>query len=562
MVTSGPFSRLFRSPPPVRGGRVSERGRRASRLARLALSLTLPRGRGRGSDSPVLVLVLVLVAVLDPGCSRSPPPSASSAPPTALRIGSKTFTESVILGEIAAALTQGHGAPVVHRRALGGTQIVFGALAAGEIDLYAEYTGTLAQEILRGVPEDALASALAARGIRMSPHLGFDDSYALGMKADHAARLGITRISDLAAHPELRLAFSNEFMDRADGWRGLRAAYQLPQRNVRGVDHEIAYRGLDAGDSDVVDLYSTDPEIVEHGLRVLDDDHHHFPTYAAVWLYREDFARSAPNTVARLDAVAGRISAPAMIAMNLRAKRDRVAEETIAAEFVAHELGAPPKSATANGTPAPPARAPEGWLRALGRRTAEHLFLVALSLLMAIVVAIPLGIVAARRPALGRLILGVTEILQTVPSLALLVFMIPLLGIGEAPAIVALFVYSLLPIVRNTHAGLRGIPASLREVATAMGLGPGASLRAVDLPLASPAILAGIKTSAVINVGTATLGALVGAGGYGQPILTGIRLDNVGLILEGAVPAALLALGVERIFDVVEKIVVPKGLRL
>ena len=520
-------------------------------------SFSLPRG----SDFPVLVLVLV--AVLDPGCSRSPPPSASSAPPTALRIGSKTFTESVILGEIAAALTQGHGAPVVHRRALGGTQIVFGALAAGEIDLYAEYTGTLVQEILRGVPEDALASALAARGIRMSPHLGFDDSYALGMKADHAARLGITRISDLAAHPELRLAFSNEFMDRADGWRGLRAAYQLPQRNVRGLDHEIAYRGLDAGDSDVVDLYSTDPEIVEHGLRVLDDDRHHFPLYAAVWLYREDFARSAPNTVARLDAVAGRISAPAMIAMNLRAKRDRVAEETVAAEFVAHELGAPPKNATAaNGTPSPPARAPDGWLRALGQRTVEHLFLVALSLLMAIVVAIPLGIVAARRPALGRLILGVTEILQTVPSLALLVFMIPLLGIGEAPAIVALFVYSLLPIVRNTHAGLRGIPASLREVATAMGLGPAAALRAIELPLASPSILAGIKTSAVINVGTATLGALIGAGGYGQPILTGIRLDNVGLILEGAVPAALLALGVERIFDLVEKIVVPKGLRL
>jgi osmoprotectant transport system permease protein len=465
----------------------------------------------------------------------------------------------VILGEIAAVLAQGHGAPVIHRRALGGTQIVFGALAAGEIDLYAEYTGTLVQEILRGVPDESLASALAARGIRMSPHLGFDDSYALGMKAEQAARLGIARISDLAAHPELRFAFSNEFMDRTDGWRGLRAAYQLPQRNVRGVDHEIAYRGLDAGDSDVVDLYSTDPEIVEHRLRVLDDDRHHFPTYAAVWLYRDDFARGAPDTIARLDAVAGRISAPAMIAMNLRAKRDRVAEETIAAEFVAHELRS---TTTTNGAAAPPARRPDGWLHALGQRTLEHLFLVTLSLLMAIVVAIPLGIAAARRPGLGRLILAITGILQTVPSLALLVFMIPLLGIGEAPAIVALFVYSLLPIVRNTYTGLRGIPASLREVATALGLTPGESLRAVELPLASPAILAGIKTSAVINVGTATLGALIGAGGYGQPILTGIRLDDLRLILEGAVPAALLALGVERVFDLVEKIVVPRGLRL
>src|SRR6185369_5245582 len=181
--------------------------------------------------------------------------------------------------------------------------------------------------------------------------------------------------------------------------------------------------------------------------------------------------------------------------------------------------------------------------------------------LMAFAVAVPLGIVAARRPLLGRAILGAAGILQTIPSLALLVFMIPLLGIGSAPAIVALFLYSLLPIVRNTHAGLTGVPEPLREVARALGLGPGAALRLVELPLASPSILAGIKTSAVINVGTATLGALIGAGGYGQPILTGIRLDDVTLILEGAIPAALLALLVERAFDASERLIVPRGLR-
>jgi osmoprotectant transport system permease protein len=221
----------------------------------------------------------------------------------------------------------------------------------------------------------------------------------------------------------------------------------------------------------------------------------------------------------------------------------------------AADAGAPSSAAS-------PVARDGGHLRALGSRTVEHLFLVSVSLLLAILVAIPLGIAAARRPSLGRVILGLTGILQTVPSLALLVFMIPLLGIGSPPAIVALFVYSLLPIVRNTYAGLRGVPAPLREVALALGLPPGAALRRIELPLASPSILAGIKTSAVINVGTATLGALIGAGGYGQPILTGIRLDNVGLILEGAIPAALLALLVERLFDLVEKIVVPKGLRL
>ena len=139
---------------------------------------------------------------------------------------------------------------------------------------------------------------------------------------------------------------------------------------------------------------------------------------------------------------------------------------------------------------------------------------------------------------------------------------IPLLGIGGPPAIVALFLYSLLPIVRNTHAGLRGIDPGILESAAAIGLEPRASLRIVELPLAMRSIMAGIKTSAVINVGTATLGALIGAGGYGQPILTGIRLDNTALILEGAVPAAILALTVQGMFELAERAVVPRGLRL
>ncbi len=133
---------------------------------------------------------------------------------------------------------------------------------------------------------------------------------------------------------------------------------------------------------------------------------------------------------------------------------------------------------------------------------------------------------------------------------------------GTATAIAALFLYSLLPIVRNTHTGLVGIDAALIDSADALGLPAGARLRLVELPLALPAILAGIKTSAVINIGTATLGALIGAGGYGQPILTGIRLDDMGLILEGAVPAAGLAIIAQLGFDALERRLVPKGLRL
>jgi osmoprotectant transport system permease protein len=159
-------------------------------------------------------------------------------------------------------------------------------------------------------------------------------------------------------------------------------------------------------------------------------------------------------------------------------------------------------------------------------------------------------------------ILAIVGIVQTIPSLALLVFLIPFLGIGGLPAMVALFLYSLLPIVRNTYAGLHDIPIQIRESAEALGLRAAARLRLVELPMAARAILAGIKTSAVINVGTATLGALIGAGGYGQPILTGIRLDDLGLILEGAVPAAVLALLVQGLFELAERWLVPRGLRL
>ena len=479
-----------------------------------------------------------------------------------LRVGSKVFTESVILGEIVAGLLRSQGTPAVHQRQLGGTQILFRALEAGEIDVYAEYSGTLAQEILHGAPPEAIAGALAARGLRATGRLGFNNTYAIGMRAARAAALGIARISDLAAHPELRLAFSNEFLDRADGWPGLRARYRLPQQGPRGVDHDVAYRGLAAGDIDVTDLYATDAEIAQYDLRVLEDDRHQFPDYEVLLIYRAALAQRLPRAVETLGRLEGRISTRDMIAMNARAKRDRVAEETVAADFLAATFGTPQQDGRAGVGGDRSRHATGEILRALGRRTVEHLFLVSISLLLAILVAVPLGIAGARRPALGRVILGLTGILQTVPSLALLVFMIPLLGIGSPPAIVALFVYSLLPIVRNTHAGLRAVPAPLREVGLAMGLTPAASLRLIELPLASPSIIAGIKTSAVINVGTATLGALIGAGGYGQPILTGIRLDDVALILEGAVPAAVLALLVERLFDIVEMVVVPRGLRL
>ena len=501
--------------------------------------------RGAGRLTPALLVL----------CALTPAP-AQARP---WRVGSKAFTESVVLGEVAVQLARAAGNDAIHRAGLGGTRLLWDALLHGELDAYPEYTGTLAEEVLAasrpagaaGATQGWLAAALAAHGVGVVGPLGFNNTYALGVTRALAERLGLRTISDLRAHPALRYGFSSEFINRADGWPLLRARYDLAPGDVKGLDHDLAYRGLASDALDVTDLYATDPEIQRDHLVVLHDDRQVFPRYEAVLLYRLDSARAAPQVLGAWQRLRGRIDAGTMAAMNARVKIDRLPERQVAAAFLQATFGVtPPTTAT-------PAR----W-RAVVHHTGRHLLLVGLSLLAAILVAVPLGILAARWRRLGQVLLAVVGLVQTIPSLALLVFMIPLLGIGPAPALVALFLYSLLPIVRNTHAGLVGIAPGLRESAAALGLPRGAILHRIELPLASPLILAGIKSAAIINVGTATLGALVGAGGLGEPIFTGIRLDDLALIMEGAVPASALALLVQGLFEVIERLVVPKGLRL
>ncbi|MDP6978559.1 MAG: glycine betaine ABC transporter substrate-binding protein [Myxococcota bacterium] len=457
-------------------------------------------------------------------------------------IGSKNFTESVVLGELGRFAGERAGVDVAHRRELGGSRILFEALRQGEIDVYPEYTGTLIHELLAGHTTaidslDALGRALAPMGLAVMPPLGFENTYAIGLRKEQAQELSLRRISDLRPHTSLRYGFSNEFMDREDGWPGLAARYGLRPDWVRGMDHDLAYRALESGEIDAVDLYSTDADIAYYDLATLEDDLRYFPEYKALYLYRDDLAERSPTFVAALRALSGTISEGEMVAMNARVKLERMSEAAAAGIF----LGVATDEAA------------DSFVDRLRRTTAEHLALVGASLLAAIAVAIPLGIASAKRPRLGAFVLGTTGVLQTLPSLALFVFMIPLFGIGWAPAVVALFLYSLLPVVRNTHAGLTGIDPALRDSALALGLPARQRLLWIELPLASHSILAGIKTAAVINVGTATLAALIGAGGYGQPILTGIRLDDTALILEGAVPAAVLALAAQGVFAALER---------
>lgn len=464
-------------------------------------------------------------------------------------IGSKIFTENVILGEIISQLGQNSGHSVEHKRALGGTRILWGALLKGDIDAYAEYSGTLENEIFHGTPKHTIDAKLQQFGIKRSGNLGFNNTYAIGMKRSLAEKLNIEKLSDLKNHPELTLGFTSEFIDRADGWKGLKATYQLPHNRVNGIDHDLAYRGLKNDDIHVIDCYSTDAEIAYYDLKILKDDLNYFSRYDAMVLYRADIDETSPGFSKKIESLVNTIPEPVMISMNSAVKIDRKSEIQAAAEYLKE---------TRNLTTA---HSEETFTQSFLRYTKEHLWLVLVSLSAAIIVAIPLGIAASFSPRLAQVIMSLVGIIQTIPALALLVFMIPLLGIGSAPAMMALFLYSLLPIVRNTYTGLQSIPDRLKESAIALGLPAIERLRKIELPMATPTILAGIKTSAVINVGTATLGALIGAGGYGQPILTGIRLDDVALILQGAIPAAALALLAQGCFEWIERSLVPRGLK-
>ena len=474
-------------------------------------------------------------------------------------IGSKKFTESYVLGEIAKRTLTDDAIPAEHRQGLGGTIILWEALRGGQIDAYPEYTGTIATEILKTdsrVSLNQIGDSLKKLGVGMTAPLGFNNTYALVMRRSEAQGLGIRTISDLRKYPDLKIGVTHEFLERQDGWRPLRQRYGLPHQNVIGIDHALGYSALANESIDVKDAYSTDAKIEENDLVVLEDNLRFFPKYEAVFLFRSSTRADAIAALRRLE---GTLDEQRMIRLNAEAERTKNYTKAASLYFNVGAALAPRTSAQSG-----PSHFGETFPHELARWTLRHLQLAGFSLLLSIVVGIPLGIVASRGGAVGHVILGFAGVVQTVPSLALLALLVPLpfFGISVRTAIAALFLYGLLPIVRNTATGLQDIPRSLRESAVALGLSPIARLWEVYLPMASRSILSGIKTSAVINIGTATLAALIGAGGLGEPILSGLNLNDHVTILEGAIPAAVLALLVQWSFDLLDRVLIPRGLRL
>ena len=508
---------------------------------------------------------LLVVALWHPATAAAEQPVTST-----VVVGAKNFTEGMILGEIMAQVLETQAGVRVDRRFnLAGTQVAFEALRSGGIDVYAEYTGTGLRDILGDTaPVTNAAQALARVStafvqrydlLWLAP-FGFNNTYVLMMRRASAQQLGIATISDLSGHP-LRYGMSHEFLERQDGMPALRQAYALDIASLFGMEHDLAYRALADGVIDVSDGYSTDAKIATQDLTVLRDDRHFFPPYEAAPVVRRTVVTALPNAAAALSLLGGRIDEATMRRLNYAVEGERRNPAAVAATFL-NDLGLT-RQAVDSTTRA------RSFLGLLWQRrgvtvqlTAWHIVLTGSAELLACLVAIPLGIGASRRPRLATVVLGIAGVLQTVPSIALLAFMLPLFGIGAKTAIAALFLYGLLPVLRNSITGLRGVDRRVIEVGLGLGMTPRQLLRQVELPLAAPVILAGVRTSTVINIGTATLAAFIGAGGLGEPIVTGLTVTDVNLILSGALPAALLAVAVDALLAGVERWATPRGLRL
>ena len=423
-----------------------------------------------------------------------------------VRVGSLRDIEGQVLGEIFAQTLESAGEARVERRlGLGGPGVVLAAFGAGEIDLLPQYSGSVADLILREPTLTEFAtirSKMEALGHEIVGPLGFNNTYGIGFKRSVADRNGLRRISDLAGRP-WRGGVTPEFRESVTGLGAMERRYGLALGSVRTMEHALSYVAQARGEVDFVDVYTTDATIRQQDLVVLEDDLGVFVRYDGLVLARNGFSQRFPKSWAALQRLTGRLSDSTMTRLNGGFEIDRRDPKAIAAEFLA-SVGIATPSAGSAATGATRTQRPQ-WLRL----TLEHLGLVGISLAIALLVGLPLGWWASQRPAVAKTVLSLVGVIQTIPGIALLCFFIPLFGVGWQPAVYALALYALLPIVQGVITGLTHIDQSLRDVAAVLGMSDGQRRRRIELPLAAPAMLAGIRVAAVINVGTAAMASTI-----------------------------------------------------
>ena len=464
----------------------------------------------------------------------------------------------MLLTEIMATLIEQSGDfNVTRKQGLGGTFIVFEAIQQGQIDIYPEYTGTGLTAILKQ-QANGLSTKETLRLVReqfkqkydlvwLDP-FGFNNTYALAASQS----LPIAKISQLnSIADKIHAGFSHEFISREDGYKGLEKSYGLHLPDVRGMEHGLAFKAIQDGQINLTDAYSTDGKLLKYHLKLLKDDHHFFPPYFAAPLVRAGLLTKYPEIRTVLGKLQNAIDDATMQQLNYQVEVEGKSFHEVARDFLIKKKLINPKNAALEKTPIIP------WVK-----IREHLLLTLVATFLAALLGIPLGLFIARFQKIASGVLAFANIVQTIPSLAILGFLIPLFGIGVKPAIIALFLYALLPIVRNTYTGIQTVNPALKEAGTALGMTSWQRLLMVELPLSSRLILAGVRTALVINIGTATLAAFIGAGGLGELILTGITLNDNGLIMKGAIPAAILALVLDFLLGKLEKALEPKGLKI
>lgn len=471
--------------------------------------------------------------------------SPHAYPDAPVVVSSKKFTENYIVAEIFSQLLENNGFEVERRFGMGGTMVAYNALKAGEIDVYPDYSGTLSVAVLKSDKKDfeKINAELQLEDLEMLQPLGFDNSYAVVMKKNKAEKLKISNISDLSRFPKLAGAFGFEFQERPDGWPAMQKVYGLKQ-SIQNIEVPLTYEALRTDKVDFVEAYTTEPLVAKYGFVFLEDDKEFFPKYHAVALIRKSANDRLKQTLQKLS---GKLNNPTIIKLNDRAVNGVPIPE-VANHFLVDVglLGVDSKKDYGRGI---------NWGK-LWSLTQTHVYLTLLAVFLAILVAVPLATLIAPYKRLAQPILGIAGIMQTIPSIALLTFMIPFFGIGFLPAIVGLFIYSLLPIIQNTYVAMTNIDPRLITAARGIGLYPSEVLFSVKLPLAFPTILAGIRTATILNIGTATLAAFIGAGGLGEPIVTGLALNNTSLVLQGAIPAAALAILMDGLFALINRLFV------
>ncbi len=479
-------------------------------------------------------------------------------------IGSKNFTESIVLGETMAQLIEARtDLNVIRKLNMGGTVVNFEALKNGEIDLYPEYTGTGLVNLLKkpAINDPEKVFEIVKKEFKQNfdliwlPQFGLNNTYAIAVRNDDPRVEGITSISDLAkVSGQLKLGAELEFLDRPDGYQNLAREYGLKfkKENISNLDAGLMYQAIEQGQVDVISALATDGRNKSFNLRILEDDRFFFPPYYAAPLVREETIQEHPELRTVLEELSGKLDDKTITAMNFQVDAEGKTPADVSREFLV-------KSGLVKGKYAQTSSSQKGFLHYFWSEKDylftlfwQHLYLTLFGLFIALIIGVPSGIILTRKPEIANYVFGVVNTIQTIPSLALLGFLIPLLGIGQTPAIIALSLYALLPVVRNTYVGIQEVNPILKDAVRGIGLTDMQILRTVEIPLALPTMLAGIRIATVLLVGTATLTSLVGAGGFGEPIFRGIASVQTNTILLGTIPTALMAILLDRILHWIE----------